>query len=243
MQDWIIRPQLKGVKDVGVDAIGGYVEQYHVQPDPMKLVSMATFHNVIEALESNNASTGAGYIEHKGESYVVRATGRMKVGEIEAIVVGTRNGVPIRMRDIAAKNPDGTPAIGVGRETRTGSASENGEEVVVGTTTPSLGNSRTVAQSVDTKMTEIARSLPPGIHAKTVLDRTKLVDATIATVEKNLLEGAILVIVVLLLMLGNVRAAIICALAIPLAMLMTATGMVQNKVSGNLMSLVASTSV
>ncbi len=241
VQDWIIRPQLKGVKDVaGVDAIGGYVKQYHVQPDPMKLVSYGlTFHNVIEALERNNASTGAGYIEHKGESYVVRATGRIeKVGEIEAIVVGTRNGVPIRMRDIAARNPDGTPAIGVGREMRTGSASENGEEVVVGTAIMLLGgNSRTVAQSVDSKMTEIARSLPPGIHAKTVLNRTKLVDATIATVQKNLLEGAILVIVVLLLMLGNVRAAIICALAIPLAMLMTATGMVQNKVSGNLMSL------
>jgi cobalt-zinc-cadmium resistance protein CzcA len=241
VQDWIIRPQLKGVKDVaGVDAIGGYVKQYHVQPDPMKLVSYGlTFHNVIEALERNNASTGAGYIEHKGESYVVRATGRIeRVEEIEAVVVGTRNGVPIRMRDIAARNPDGTPAIGVGREMRTGSASENGEEVVVGTAIMLLGgNSRTVAQSVDTKMTEIARSLPPGIHAKTVLNRTKLVDATIATVQKNLLEGAILVIVVLLIMLGNVRAAIICTLAIPLAMLMTATGMVQNKVSGNLMSL------
>ncbi len=241
VQDWIIRPQLKGVKDVaGVDAIGGYVKQYHVQPDPMKLVSYGlTFHNVIEALERNNASTGAGYIEHKGESYVVRATGRIeKVEEIEAIVVGTRNGVPIRMRDIAARNPDGTPAIGVGREMRTGSASENGEEVVVGTAIMLLGgNSRTVAQSVDAKMTEIQRSVPPGIHVKTVLNRTKLVDATIKTVEKNLLEGAILVIVVLLLMLGNVRAAIICALAIPLAMLMTATGMVQNKVSGNLMSL------
>ena len=241
VQDWIIRPQLKGVKDVaGVDAIGGYVKQYHVQPDPMKLVSYGlTFHNVIEALERNNASTGAGYIEHKGENYVVRATGRIeKVEEIEAIVVGTRNGVPIRMRDIAARNPDGTPAIGVGREMRTGSASENGEEVVVGTAIMLLGgNSRTVAQSVDAKMTEIQRSVPPGIHVKTVLNRTKLVDATIKTVEKNLLEGAILVIVVLLLMLGNVRAAIICALAIPLAMLMTATGMVQNKVSGNLMSL------
>ncbi len=241
VQDWIIRPQLKGVKDVvGVDAIGGYVKQYHVQPDPMKLVSYGlTFHNVIEALERNNASTGAGYIEHKGESYVVRATGRIeKVGEIESIVVGTRNGVPIRMRDIAARNTDGTPAIGVGREMRTGSASENGDEVVVGTAIMLLGgNSRTVSAAVDAKMVEVQRSLPPGVHAKTVLNRTKLVDATIATVEKNLLEGAILVIVVLLLLLGNIRAAIICALAIPLSMLMTATGMVQNKVSGNLMSL------
>jgi cobalt-zinc-cadmium resistance protein CzcA len=241
VQDWIIRPQLRSVKDVaGVDAIGGYVKQYHVQPDPMKLVSFGlTFQNVIEALERNNDSTGAGYIEHKGESYVVRATGRIDhVGEIEAIVIGTRNGVPIRMRDIAASNPDGTLAIGVGREMRTGAASENGEEVVVGTAIMLLGgNSRTVAQSVDIKMTDIARSLPPGIQTKAVLNRTKLVDATIATVRKNLLEGAILVIVVLLLMLGNVRAAIICALAIPLAMLMTATGMVQNRVSGNLMSL------
>lgn len=241
VQDWIIRPQLKGVKDVaGVDAIGGYVKQYHVQPDPMKLVSYGlTFHNVIEALERNNASTGAGYIEHKGESYVVRATGRIeRAEEIESIVVGTRGGVPIRMRDIAALNPDGTPAIGIGREMRTGSASENGEEVVVGTAIMLLGgNSRTVSQSVDARMTEIQRSMPPGVRVKTVLNRTKLVDATIATVQKNLLEGAILVIVVLLLMLGNVRAAIICALAIPLAMLMTATGMVQNKVSGNLMSL------
>jgi len=241
VQDWIIRPQLKGVKDIaGVDAIGGYVKQYHVQPDPMKLVSYGlTFHNVIEALERNNASTGAGYIEHKGESYVVRATGRIeKAGEIESIVVGTRNGVPIRMRDIAARDVDGTPAIGVGREMRTGSASENGEEVVVGTAIMLLGgNSRTVAQSVDAKMNEVQKSLPPGIHAKTVLNRTKLVDATIATVQKNLLEGAILVIIVLLLLLGNIRAAVICALAIPLSMLMTATGMVQNKVSGNLMSL------
>ncbi|MEK6703913.1 MAG: CusA/CzcA family heavy metal efflux RND transporter [Planctomycetota bacterium] len=241
VQDWIIRPQLKGVKDVaGVDAIGGYVKQYHVQPDPMKLVSYGlTFHDVIEALERNNASTGAGYIEHKGESYVVRATGRIeKVSEIESIVVGTRSGVPIRMGDIAARNADGTLGIGVGRELRTGSASENGEEVVVGTAIMLLGgNSRTVAQSVDARMIEVQKSLPPGIRAKTVLNRTKLVDATIATVRTNLLEGAILVIVVLLLLLGNIRAAIICALAIPLSMLMTATGMVQYKVSGNLMSL------
>ncbi len=241
VQDWIIRPQLKGVQDVaGVDAIGGYVKQYHVQPDPMKLVSYGlTFHSVIEALERNNASTGAGYIEHKGESYVVRATGRIeKVEEIQTIVVGARNGVPIRMRDIAATNADGTPAIGIGREMRTGSASENGEEVVVGTAIMLLGgNSRTVAAAVDAKMAEVQRSLPPGIRAKTVLNRTKLVDATIATVQTNLMEGAILVIIVLLLLLGNIRAAIICALAIPLSMLMTATGMVQSRISGNLMSL------
>jgi len=236
VQDWIIRPQLKSVKDVaGVDAIGGYVKQYHVQPDPMKLVSYGlTFADVVEALEKNNVSTGAGYVEHKGESYLVRATGRIEsIDEIETIVIGTRSGVPIYVRDVVG--PDG---VGVGRELRTGSASENGEDVVVGTAVMLIGaNSRTVAASVDAKMTEIQRSLPEGIRAKTVLNRTKLVDATVATVQKNLVEGAILVIAVLLLLLGNWRAALICASAIPLAMLMTATGMVQGKVSGNLMSL------
>ncbi len=236
VQDWIIRPQLKGVQDVaGVDAIGGYVKQYHVQPDPMKLVSYGlTFHDVIEALEKNNISTGAGYIEHKGEAYVVRATGRIStINELESIVVGSRSGVPIYVRDIV---PPGR--VGVGRELRTGSASENGEEVVVGTAIMRIGaNSRTVAAAVDDKMVDVQKSLPHGIRAKAVLNRTKLVDATIRTVEKNLFEGAILVIVILLLLLGNFRAAIICALAIPLSMLMTAIGMVQNKVSGNLMSL------
>jgi cobalt-zinc-cadmium resistance protein CzcA len=233
VQDWIIRPQLKGIKDIaGVDAIGGFVKQYHVQPDPMKLVSYGmTFHEVIEALEKNNVSTGAGYIEHKGESYLVRATGRVQsMQEIEQIVVGTRSGTPIYVRDVAT--------VLMGRELRTGSASENGEDVVVGTGIMLLGaNSRTVAAAVDEKMTEVNKSLPPGIIAKTVLNRTKLVDATIATVKKNLLEGAILVIAVLFITLGNIRAAIITALAIPVAVLMTATGMVQSKISGNLMSL------
>jgi len=236
VQDWIIRPQLKGVRNVaGVEAIGGYVKQYHVQPDPMKLVSYGlTFHDVIDAMEKNNISTGAGYVEHKGESYLVRATGRIQtIEEIETIVIGSRNGVPIYVRDVV-----GAGGVGIGRELRTGSASENGEDVVVATAIMLLGaNSRTVAAEVDAKMTVIQRSLPEGIKAKTVLNRTKLVDATIATVQKNLLEGAILVIVVLLLLLGNWRAALICASAIPLAMLMTATGMVQGKVSGNLMSL------
>ncbi|HWL92720.1 MAG TPA: CusA/CzcA family heavy metal efflux RND transporter [Phycisphaerae bacterium] len=236
VQDWIIRPQLKGVKEVaGVDAIGGYVKQYQIQPDPMKLVSYGlTFADVIEAVEKNNVSTGAGYVEHKGESYLVRATGRIEsIAQMESIVVGTRNGVPIYIRDVVS--PGG---VGVGRELRTGSASENGEEVVVGTAIMLIGaNSRTVAKAVDARMTDIQRTLPPGIKAKTVLNRTKLVDATIKTVQKNLIEGAILVIAVLLLLLGNVRAALICALAIPLSMLMTATGMVQSKISGNLMSL------
>ncbi len=233
VQDWIIRPQVKGVEGVaGVDSIGGYVKQYHVQPDPMKLVSYGlTFHEVIEALEKNNVSAGAGYIEHKGESYLVRVAGRIGDEEqIAGIVVGSRNGTPISVSDIAQ--------VGLGEELRTGSASENGEEVVTGTAMMLIGaNSRTVAVAVDAKMAQVNQTLPPGIIAKTVLNRMTLVDATIKTITKNLTEGAILVIVVLFLLLGNFRAACITALAIPLSMLLTATGMVQGKVSGNLMSL------
>jgi heavy metal efflux system protein len=233
IQDWVIRPQIKSVVGVaGVDAIGGYVKQYHVQPDPRKLVAYGlTFHDLLEALERNNLSTGAGYIEHNGESYLVRATGRVEQPEqIASIVVGERRGTPIYVHDVAW--------VGVGGELRTGSASENGEEVVVGTALMLIGaNSRTVSGAVDRKMADVNRTLPPGIRAKTVLNRTALVDATIATVQRNLVEGAILVVAVLLLLLGNVRAAIITALAIPLSMLLTATAMVQTRTSGNLMSL------
>jgi heavy metal efflux system protein len=233
VQDWIIRPQLKGLDGVaGVDAIGGYVKQYHVQPDPMKLVSYGlTFQDLIDALEKNNVSTGAGYIEHKGEAYLVRTDGRItNEDEIASIVINTKNGTPLAIRDVAT--------VGIGQELRTGSASEDGEEVVVGTALMLIGaNSRTVAAAVDKKLTEVQKSLPPDVRAKTVLNRTKLVDATIKTVERNLAEGALLVIVVLCLLLGNIRAALITALAIPLSMLLTATGMVQAKISGNLMSL------
>ena len=233
VQDWIIRPQLKNIEGVaGVDAIGGYVKQYHVQPDPMELVAYGlTFQDIIEALERNNVSTGAGYIEHKGEAYIVRADGRIaNEAQIASIVVGTRQGTPIYIRDVAT--------VGLGRELRTGGASENGAEVVVGTALMLLGeNSRTVAAAVDAKMRDISKSLPPHIQVKTVLNRSKLVNATIKTVQKNLAEGAFLVIAVLFLLLGNLRAALITALAIPLSMLMTAIGMVRAGVSGNLMSL------
>jgi cobalt-zinc-cadmium resistance protein CzcA len=236
VQDWIIRPQLKGVKDVaGVDAIGGYVKQYHVQPDPMKLVSYGlTFHG---------RDRGAGEEQRLHRRGVRRAQGRelprprhgphpVHRGDRDHRRRHAQRRADLRARHRRPRRRRGRP------RTRTGSASENGEDVVVGTAIMLIGaNSRTVAAAVDAKMAEIQRSLPEGIKAKTVLNRTKLVDATIATVQKNLVEGAILVIVVLLLMLGNWRAALICALAIPLSMLMTATGMVQGKVSGNLMSL------
>ncbi len=233
VQDWIIRPQLKGVKGVaGVDAIGGYVKQYHVQPNPEKLVALGlSFSDVVNVLERNNTSIGAGYIEKSGEAYVVRADGRIENAEqIGNIVVANRGGITIYLKDIAT--------VGIGKELRTGSASENGYEVVVGTALMLIGeNSRTVSQAVDVKITEINKSLPVGIHAKTVLNRTKLVDRTIGTVQTNLIEGALLVIVILFLLLGNFRAALITALVIPLSMLMTSMGMIRTGISGNLMSL------
>lgn len=233
IQDWLIRPQLRTVLGVaGIDAIGGYVKHYVVEVDPTKLLAVGlSLNDITEALEKSNLSTGAGFIEHRGEAFVVRAASLLKNEEhIAQVIVTEREGVPIRIGQVAK--------VGIGKELRTGSASENGEEVVVGTALMLIGeNSRTVAKSVDEKLSEINKSLPNGIRAKTVLNRTKLVDATISTVRNNLLEGAILVIVVLLFLLGNVRAALITATAIPISMLLTAIGMVQSKISGNLMSL------
>ena len=233
LQDWVIRPQLKTVTGVaGVDAIGGYLKHYVVQPDPTKLIAFeVTLDDILAALERNSQSTGAGYIEQRGESYVVRSSGLLRnEDEIADVVIRERQGIPVRVRDIGS--------VVLGSELRTGSASENGEEVVVGTALMLIGeNSRTVAKAVDAKLAQVNKSLPPGVRAKPVLNRTKLVDSTISTVEKNLTEGAILVIVVLFLLLGNIRAALITALAIPLSMCLTAVGMVQGRVSGNLMSL------
>lgn len=233
VQDWVIRPQVRTVPGVaGVDGIGGYEKQYHVQPDPTKLNALdLSFGDVARALEANNANQGARYLEDNGEGYVVRAAGRLEsMEEIEAVVVSTRGGVPVRIRDIAE--------VRIGRDLRTGSASEDGREVVIGTALMLIGeNSRTVSAAVDVKMDQIRKSLPPGVEVQTVLNRTVLVEATIRTVAKNLAEGAALVIVILFLLLGNIRAAIIAALVIPVAMLMTMTGMVQGRISANLMSL------
>ena len=233
VQDWIIRPQLKGVEGLaGVDAIGGFEKQHQVSPDLGKMTAYGlTFHDLIEALEKNNLSAGSGFVENNGEAYLLKVDGRVETaGALENVVVAVRKGVPVRIRDVAR--------IGFGKEARTGSASEGGQEVVVGTALMLIGeNSRTVSAAVSAKLAEVNKSLPPGIRAKVVLDRTTLVDATIATVKKNLIEGAIFVIVILFLMLGNVKAALITATAIPISMLLTATGMVQAKISGNLMSL------
>jgi cobalt-zinc-cadmium resistance protein CzcA len=233
VQDWIVRPQMKTVPGIaGADAIGGFVKQFQVQPDPARLVGYGlSFKQVVEAIEANNASRGANYIEQNGEGYVVRAAGRVEnLEDIEQIVVTTRGGVPVRVRDLAD--------VVIGKELRTGSASVNGHEVVLGTALMLIGgNSRTVAAAADVRIKQISKTLPPGIYAHTVLNRTQLVDATIHTVAKNLAEGALLVIAVLFLVLGNFRAALVTACVIPITMLITATGMLQGRISANLMSL------
>jgi cobalt-zinc-cadmium resistance protein CzcA len=233
VQDWIIRPQLKGIPGLaGADSIGGYVRQYHVEPSIDKMVELGiSFQALIEALENNNKNIGAGHIEYNSETYLVKADGRIEnPEEINDVVITTRKGVPIYVKDIAT--------VAIGKELRTGSATENGQEVVIGTAMMLIGaNSRTVSLAVDERMNDIRATLPPDIQAKTILNRTKLVDATISTVIKNLSEGALLVIAILFAMLGNFRAACIAALVIPLSMLLTAIGMVKMHISGNLMSL------
>ena len=233
IQDWIIRPQLRMVRGVTeVNAIGGFVKQYHVTPYPEKLLSFGlTLQDVVIALERNNLNVGAGYIEKSGEQNLVRVPGQVAhLDEIADILLGSRQGVPIRIKDVAD--------VIIGKELRSGAATQNGEEVVLGTAHMLIGeNSRTVAQAVVKKLTEISRNLPAGVVVTPVYDRTVLVDKSIRTVATNLLEGAALVIVVLFLFLGNLRAALIAALVIPLSMLFTFTGMVANHVSANLMSL------
>ena len=233
VQDWIIRPQLRTVTGLaGVDAIGGYVKQYVVQPEPSRLMALGlSFRDIAEALERNNSSIGAGYVERSGEGLVVRSPGRLaSAAEMEQVVVATREGVPILLRDVAR--------VRIGQAPRQGSASENGKEVVVGTALMLIGgNSRTVAAAVGERLAEMGRALPPGIEAKVVLDRGVLVDSTITTVAKNLAEGALLVIAVLFLLLGNIRAALITAAVIPVTMLLTAFGMARTGISANLMSL------
>lgn len=233
LEDWVVRPQLRTVPGVTeVNTIGGYVKQYHVTPDPNKLMAYGlSFRDVIDALAKNNANVGAGYIEHRGEQYLIRAPGQVaNLDEIRHIIVGNSEGVPIYIEDVAE--------VLIGKELRTGAATENGREVVLGTVFMLMGeNSRTVSKAAADKLAEINQSLPEGVRAIPVYDRTVLVDKTIATVRNNLAEGAALVIAILFLFLGNLRAAFITALVIPLSMLFTITGMVNQKVSANLMSL------
>ncbi|MFN4359329.1 MAG: CusA/CzcA family heavy metal efflux RND transporter [Hylemonella sp.] len=233
IQDWIIKPQLRNVPGVTeINTIGGFSKEYHIAPDPIKLSAYGlTLVDLVGALERNNANVGAGYIERRGEQYLIRAPSQVRsMEDIRNVVLRNERGVPVRVRDVAV--------VEIGRELRTGAATDNGREVVLGTVFMLIGeNSRKVSQAVDKKMLEINRNLPEGVHAVTVYNRTILVDKAINTVKKNLLEGAILVIAILFLFLGNMRAAILTAMVIPLSMLFTFTGMVQQKVSANLMSL------
>lgn len=233
LQDWVIRPQLRLVPGITeINTIGGYEKQFHITPNPAKLLAYGiTFEQIVVALKKNNVSVGAGYIEKNGEQYLIRAPGQVSdIHSIEQIIVGHKGKLPITIRDLAE--------VGFGKQLRTGAATRDGAETVLGTAVMIVGgNSRTISEAVSTKLVEINKTLPPGVTAEPVYDRTVLVNKTIATVQKNLLEGAILVVVVLLVMLGNVRAALLTAAVIPLSMLMLMSGMVQAKVSANLMSL------
>ena len=241
VQDWIIKPQLRNVPGVTeINTVGGYSKQFQVSPDLDALVSYGlTLSDILHALEKNTNNQGAGYIEKLGEQYLIRVPGQITVDSknqnralnvLSNVVLDTRNGTPIRIQDVAT--------VSVGSDLRTGAATMNGEEVVLGTVFMLMGeNSRTVSQAVSTRLAEVNKTLPAGITANAVYDRTILIDKAINTVKKNLIEGALLVIAILFIFLGNIRAALITMCVIPLAMLMTFTGMVGNKVSANLMSL------
>lgn len=233
IQDWIIRPQLMRVKGVvEINTIGGYEKQYHVTPDMHQLLAWRiTLEDISTALRNNNRNRGAGFVEHNGEQILVRSPGQLRdIEDISAVVVATRDGIPVRIGDIAD--------VAIGKELRSGAATRNGHETVLGTAMMLIGeNSRTVAQDLAKQLTLVNRSLPPGVVAEAVYDRTTLVEKTIHTVQKNLLEGALLVIAVLFVLLGNLRAALITAAVIPISMLMTISGMVETGVSANLMSL------
>lgn len=233
IQDWIVRPQLRTVPGVAdVNSIGGYTKQFHVTPSPEQLIAYGlTFRDVLEALARNNSNVGAGYIERRGEQYLIRAPGQVQdLKDIEDIVVTNHGGTPVYMKNVAD--------VILGKELRVGAATENGREVVLGTVFMLMGeNSRVVSERVAAKMADINKTLPKGVVAKTVYNRSKLVDATIQTVSHNLMIGALLVIVVLFLFLGNIRAAVVTACVIPLSMLFAISGMVERGISGNLLSL------
>jgi cobalt-zinc-cadmium resistance protein CzcA len=233
VQDWIVGPQLRSAPGLAaVDSLGGYVKQYLVTPDPQRLAALnLSLNDLATAIERNNVSIGAGVISRNGEALAVRSDARVRnASDLGAMVIATRDGVPITLLQVAS--------VGTGQALRMGSASERGREVVIGTAIMRIGeNSRTVASGVAKRLAILNKSLPVDIVATPILDRTKLVNATIRTVATNLAEGALLVIVILFLLLGNFRAALIAALVIPITMLLTSMGMLKAGVSANLMSL------
>lgn len=233
IQDWIVRPQLQRVKGVAeVNSIGGFEKTYVVSPDLNRMQQLnISLEQLQQALAQNNENRGAGYIEDNGQQLTVRVPGAFNgLSDIENTMLGSPNGSPIRVGDIAQ--------VSIGHDLRTGGATYNGKETVLGIAMMAMGgNSRTVSKAVDAKLQDIQNSLPKGVVIETVYDRTTLVEKAIKTVQKNLVEGAILVIIILFLFLGNIRAALITACVIPLSMLFTLTGMAQQNISANLMSL------
>ena len=233
IQDWIVRPQLQRVAGVAeVNSIGGYNKTYIVSPDLKRLQQLQIpVTDLQTALTENNENRGAGFLEQNGQQLTVRVPGTLDtIQDIENVMLSQKNGLPIRVADVAT--------VSIGHDLRTGGATYNGEETVLGIAMMMMGeNSKTVAQALDRKMQEVKRSLPEGVVVETVYNRSSLVDKAIKTVAKNLIEGAILVIVILFIFLGNFRAALITACIIPLSMLFTITGMAEQKISANLMSL------
>lgn len=233
VQDWVVRPQLRQTPGVvEVNTIGGYTKQFHVTPEPVALRAYdLTYPDIVDALLRNNNNVGAGYIERSGGQYLVRSPGQVAtLDDLRKITVTHRNGVPISLGEVAE--------INLGSELRAGAATQDGQEVVLGTVFMLVGeNSRAVAAATAERLEEIKATLPPGVQVNALYDRTTLVDETIRTVATNLTEGALLVVVILFLLLGSWRGALLTAAVIPVSMLMTITGMVESGLSANLMSL------
>jgi cobalt-zinc-cadmium resistance protein CzcA len=234
IQDWIIKPQLLGIKGVAeVNTLGGYLKQYEVAVQPDKLKSMNTsVTEIFEALAQNNENTGGAYIDKKPYAYFIRGIGMVNsISDIEKIVVKNNNGIPILVRDVAE--------VQIGSSVRYGAVTKDGlGEDVSGTVLMLKGeNGGQVTELVKEKMEQIKKTLPKGVEITPFLDRSNLVDRTISTVEKNLLEGALIVVFVLVLLLGNWRAGLVVASVIPLSLLFAISMMKLFGVSGNLMSL------
>ena len=232
--DWFIKPELRTVSGVvEVNSFGGMKKQYEVRVDPNKLVShKISLEQVFEALQKNNANAGGAYIEKAGEQQLLRGVGLIQsIDDIQKIVVDSRNGVPIHIDDLAE--------VQIGSEIRQGAATRDGKgETVVGMTMLLKGeNSRTVTQRVKERLKEIEPSLPEGVKIYPFADRSELVNQTIHTAGKNLIEGGLLVVAVLFLFLVQLRAGLIVSAAIPLSMLFAIIGMNYFGVSANLMSL------
>ena len=233
VQDWIIAPRMRTAKGLaGVDVNGGYVKEYAVRPDAARLAGYGlSLNDLVVALERANTQAGAGYVQRSGEALTVRTDALAQtIPDLAQAPVVNRNGLVVRVADVAT--------VEIGQAPRLGGASRDGHEAVVGTALMLAGgNSRTVAQAAAERLEEVSASLPPSVVAEPVLNRSSLVNKTISTVAKNLIEGALLVIVVLFLLLGNIRAASITALMIPISFLFAVIGMNRFGISGNLMSL------